>query len=125
MAYGQSKLADLMIALRLAAVAAERGWNLMSTPRTRGSPGRTCRRGRRPRPGGRADADEHAPILPSQGVQAGTEPLLYAATSLGAVNGGYYGPNGFEIVGPAPPSGRPGRRGTPRWPAGSGPRRSG
>jgi hypothetical protein len=39
---------------------------------------------------------------PAQPVGAGTEPLLYAATSPDAVNGGYYGPKGlFEIAGPA------------------------
>lgn len=41
------------------------------------------------------------PILPSQGVEPGTEPLLYAATSPAAVAGGYYGPGGrFGLVGP-------------------------
>src|SRR5260221_714980 len=40
-------------------------------------------------------------MLPSQEVGLGTEPLLYAATSPGAVSGGYYGPGGrFGLVGP-------------------------
>ncbi|MGH3181848.1 MAG: hypothetical protein ACRDOH_23255 [Streptosporangiaceae bacterium] len=40
-------------------------------------------------------------ILPSQEVGPGTEPLLYAATDAGAVNGGYYGPSRwFGLVGP-------------------------
>jgi hypothetical protein len=40
-------------------------------------------------------------LLPSQGVEQGTEPLLYAATSPDAVPGGYYGPGGrFGLVGP-------------------------
>ena len=40
-------------------------------------------------------------ILPSQEVGPGTEPLLYAATSAAAVNGGYYRPGGrFGLVGP-------------------------
>ena len=40
-------------------------------------------------------------ILPSQEVGPGTEPLLYAATDAGAVNGGYYGPGRwFGLVGP-------------------------
>jgi hypothetical protein len=40
-------------------------------------------------------------LLPSQGVEQGAEPLLYAATSPDAVNGGYYGPGGrFGLVGP-------------------------
>src|SRR2546423_477405 len=39
--------------------------------------------------------------VPSQDVEPGTEPLLHAATSPDAVNGGYYGPSGFmELVGP-------------------------
>ena len=40
-------------------------------------------------------------VAPSQGVETGAEPLLYAATSPDAVNGGYYGPGGrFGLVGP-------------------------
>jgi hypothetical protein len=39
--------------------------------------------------------------LPSQGVEQGAEPLLYAAADPGAVNGGYYGPSRwFGLVGP-------------------------
>ena len=39
--------------------------------------------------------------LPSQEVEQGAEPLLYAATDPGAVNGGYYGPSRwFGLVGP-------------------------
>ena len=41
--YAQSKLADLMFARQLATVADERGWALRSTPRTRATPGPTCR----------------------------------------------------------------------------------
>jgi hypothetical protein len=41
-------------------------------------------------------------LLPWQDAEHGTEPLLYAATSPDAVNGGYYGPTGrFGLVGPA------------------------
>src|SRR6202034_2549815 len=97
LAYAQSKLADLMLALHLATVAARQGddWNLMSNSahpgftRTnlqtagaslgRDAPKRTLFNG----PG----------ILPSQGVETGTEPLLYAATSPGAISDGYYGPS--------------------------------
>ena len=40
--------------------------------------------------------------LPSQEVEQGAEPLLYASTSPEAVNGGYYGPSRwFGLVGPA------------------------
>ena len=41
------------------------------------------------------------PLVPSQDVEDGTEPLLYAATSPDARNGDYFGPSGFmELVGP-------------------------
>ena len=44
-------------------------------------------------------------FVPSQAVEQGTEPMLYAATSPDAVNGGYYGPGGrMELVGPTRPA---------------------
>ncbi|HEY2129854.1 MAG TPA: SDR family oxidoreductase [Streptosporangiaceae bacterium] len=103
LAYAQSKLADLMLARQLATLADQRGWTLLSAAahpgftRTnlqtagaslgRDKPKRTVANG--------------LPILPSQGVEPGTEPLLYAATSPAAVAGGYYGPGGrFGLVGP-------------------------
>jgi NAD(P)-dependent dehydrogenase (short-subunit alcohol dehydrogenase family) len=105
LAYAQSKLADLMLALHLAMVAAWQGddWNLMSNAahpgftRTnlqtagvslgRDKPKRTLFNG--------------PSVLPSQGVEPGTEPLLYAATSPGAISGGYYGPSQWlGLVGP-------------------------
>jgi hypothetical protein len=50
------------------------------------------------------------PILPSQDIVSGTEPLLYAATSPDALNGGYYGRSGFmELVGPPIRAARYGR----------------
>ncbi len=102
-AYAQSKLANLMHSLHLAGVAAERGWPLLATAahpgytRTnlqtagaslgRDKPKRTMANG--------------VPFVPSQAVEPGTEPLLYAATSPDAVNGGYYGPRGMMgLVGP-------------------------
>lgn len=39
-------------------------------------------------------------LLPSQGVEIGAEPLLYAATSPDAEQGAYYGPSRFGVVGP-------------------------
>jgi NAD(P)-dependent dehydrogenase (short-subunit alcohol dehydrogenase family) len=105
-AYGQSKLADLLLARQLARVATERGWNLMSNAAHPGytrtnllDAGAALRR-----PGGRPTLMHTVRKIPhpAQSVQAGTEPLLYAATSPDAVNGGYYGPRGpFEIAGPA------------------------
>jgi hypothetical protein len=50
-------------------------------------------------------------FLPSQGVEQGAEPLLYAATSLEAVAGGYYGPaDGSAWSTPRRPCTRPGGR---------------
>jgi NAD(P)-dependent dehydrogenase (short-subunit alcohol dehydrogenase family) len=102
-AYAQSKLADLMMSLRLAAIAAERDWNLMSNA---AHPGFT--RTNLQTAGASLGRDKpkrtlfnSLHILPSQEVGPGTEPLLYAATSPSAVSGGYYGPRGsFGLVGP-------------------------
>jgi hypothetical protein len=92
-----------MLTERLAAIAAERGWNLLSTA---AHPGFTrtnlqtagAARGRdKPK----RNVFNSLQILPSQDVGPGTEPLLHAATSPDAVNGGYYGPGGrFGLVGP-------------------------
>lgn len=102
-AYAQSKLADLMMSLRLAATAAERDWNLMSNA---AHPGFT--RTNLQTAGASLGRDKpkrtmfnSLHVLPSQEVGPGTEPLLYAATSPSAVSGGYYGPGGsFGLVGP-------------------------
>ena len=101
--YAQSKLADLMLTQHLAAMAAQRGWNLMSTA---AHPGFTRTNLQTAGASLGRDKPKRTPynslnILPSQEVGPGTEPLLYAATSPGAVNGGYYGPGGrFGLVGP-------------------------
>jgi NAD(P)-dependent dehydrogenase (short-subunit alcohol dehydrogenase family) len=102
-AYAQSKLADLMMSLRLAAIAVERDWNLMSNA---AHPGFT--RTNLQTAGASLGRDKpkrtlfnSLHVLPSQEVGPGTEPLLYAATSPSAVSGGYYGPSGsFGLVGP-------------------------
>jgi NAD(P)-dependent dehydrogenase (short-subunit alcohol dehydrogenase family) len=102
--YAQSKLADLMMAQHLATVAAARGWNLLSTAAHPGftrtnlqTAGASLGRGK-PK---RTLLNSRLNIMPSQAVGPGTEPLLYAATSPDAVNGGYYGPGGrFGLVGP-------------------------
>ncbi|MDX3075639.1 SDR family oxidoreductase [Streptomyces sp. MI02-7b] len=110
LSYGQSKLADLIMSVHLARLAAERGWHLLSTA---AHPGYTrtnlqtagASLGRetpyRPNPALRA----LNALLPSQAVEPGTEPLLYAATGPDAVDGGYYGPGGrFGLVGPSAPA---------------------
>src|SRR5260370_11225138 len=85
-----------MLAEHLAAVAAQRGWTLISNAAHPGFPRTNLQTagaslGR--------DKPKRTPfnsltIPPSQAVGPGTEPLLYAATSPDAVNGGYYGPGG-------------------------------
>jgi len=103
--YSASKLADLMLARRLAEIAAERGWPLASLA---AHPGYT--RTNLIAAGAALRQPGHRPMLlhvvfriphPVQHVRHGVEPLLYAATSPDAVNGGYYGPKGpLEMAGP-------------------------
>jgi NAD(P)-dependent dehydrogenase (short-subunit alcohol dehydrogenase family) len=103
LAYAQSKLADLMLALHLTAIAAERDWNLMSNA---AHPGFTRTNLQTAGASLGRDSPKRTPfnspgIVPSQRVEPGTEPLLYAATSPGAVSGGYYGPSRWlGLVGP-------------------------
>jgi NAD(P)-dependent dehydrogenase (short-subunit alcohol dehydrogenase family) len=102
-AYAQSKLADLMMTLRLAELAAANGWDLRSNA---AHPGFTRTNLQTAGASLGRDKPKRTPynslgFLPSQEVGPGTEPLLYAATSAGAVNGGYYGPSRwFGLVGP-------------------------
>ncbi|MET8325964.1 SDR family oxidoreductase [Streptomyces sp. NPDC005181] len=105
LAYAQSKLADLMLTRQLADIAAERGWGLLSTGAHPGytrtnlqTAGASLGRGKPSRLHALVGAID---FLPSQGVEQGAEPLLYAATDPDAVAGGYYGPGGrFGLVGP-------------------------
>jgi NAD(P)-dependent dehydrogenase (short-subunit alcohol dehydrogenase family) len=103
LSYAQSKLADLMFSQHLAVVAAERDWNLMSTG---AHPGYTRTNLQTAGPSLGRDKPTRlyallSTIVPSQGVEQGAEPLLYAATSPEAVAGGYYGPGGrFGLIGP-------------------------
>jgi hypothetical protein len=92
-----------MMSLHLAAVAADRDWDLMSVA---AHPGFT--RTNLQTAGAALGRDKpkrtvfnSMRFLPSQEVGSGTEPLLYAATSPSAVSGGYYGPGGsLRLVGP-------------------------
>jgi NAD(P)-dependent dehydrogenase (short-subunit alcohol dehydrogenase family) len=119
-AYAQSKLADMLMGQQLATVSAERGWPLLSTI---AHPGYTrtnlqtsgANLGRevpvRRQPGDRT-------LLPSQGVEQGAEPLLYAATSPDAQQGAYYGPGGLlGLVGPTHRASVPRSARKPRVPA--------
>ena len=103
--YAQSKLADLMFAHQLAAIATERGWNLISNA---AHPGFTRTNlqtagvslGRDKLPWWHSLVMRFNP-LPSQGVEQGAEPLLFAATSPDATNSASYGPSkAFGLVGP-------------------------
>jgi NAD(P)-dependent dehydrogenase (short-subunit alcohol dehydrogenase family) len=101
-AYAQSKLADLLLGLRLAALADEHGWPLLSTMAHPGytrtnlqSSGRNL--GRTP---DQAKPPVRRTLLPSQGVEQGAEPLLFAAADPQAVQGAYYGPGRWALVGP-------------------------
>jgi NAD(P)-dependent dehydrogenase (short-subunit alcohol dehydrogenase family) len=111
LAYAQSKLADLMMTLRLAELAAGNGWNLMSNG---AHPGFTRTNLQTAGASLGREAPKRTPfngfgflppdftLMPSQEAGTGTEPLLYAAADPGAVNGGYYGPSRwFGLVGPA------------------------
>ncbi len=102
-AYAQSKLAELMFALHLAGIAAERGWPLVSNAahpgytRTNLQKSGAVLTGRSTLMAVLADL----PIAPAQHVSVGAEPMLYAATSPDAGNGGYYGPSGrLGLTGP-------------------------
>ncbi|HEY1915787.1 MAG TPA: SDR family oxidoreductase [Streptosporangiaceae bacterium] len=103
LSYAQSKLADLMMSQHLAQLAAQRGWPLIAAA---AHPGFTRTNLQTAGASLGRDKPKRTPynslnILPSQEVGPGTEPLLYAATSPAAVNGGYYGPGGrFGLVGP-------------------------
>jgi NAD(P)-dependent dehydrogenase (short-subunit alcohol dehydrogenase family) len=106
-AYAQSKLADLLFARHLATVATRRGWHIASVA---AHPGYTRTNLQTAGASLGRDKPRRAPgtslsFLPSQAVEQGTEPMLYAATSPDAINGGYYGPSGFmELVGPTRPA---------------------
>ncbi|MEV6423079.1 SDR family oxidoreductase [Streptomyces sp. NPDC051662] len=105
LSYAQSKLANLMMTRQLAALAAERGWQLLSDGAHPGytrtnlqTAGASLGTGK---PSRRASLLTSLDFLPSQDVQQGAEPLLYAAADPGAVAGGYYGPGRrFGLVGP-------------------------
>lgn len=111
-AYGQSKLANLLMAFELARIAGRRGWHLTSNAAHPGftrtnlqTSGPMLGRDKPPR-----FNPTELPFLPSQEVQTGAEPMLYAATHPDAGTGTYYGPSGLlELVGPTKPARLPRR----------------
>lgn len=101
-AYAQSKLADLLLGRHLAQLATENNWDLLSTVAHPGyartnlqTAGRNLARGE-----GAQLQPPRRTLLPSQGVEIGAEPLLFAATSPAAEQGAYYGPSRLALVGP-------------------------
>ncbi|MFI6693068.1 SDR family oxidoreductase [Streptomyces sp. NPDC050433] len=102
--YAQSKLADLILTRELARISAERGWHLLSTGAHPGYTRTNLQTAGASLGTGRTTLTRLSTkldFLPSQEVEQGTEPLLYAATSPDAVAAGYYGPGGrFGLVGP-------------------------
>lgn len=103
-AYGQSKAANLLMTRRLADIATERGWPLLVTSAHPGI-ARTNLVVAGPTMGGQPALYYRAlmAVLPSQDSIAGAQPLLYAATSPEAVQGGFYGPR-WRLVGEARPA---------------------
>ncbi|MFI5730798.1 SDR family oxidoreductase [Kribbella sp. NPDC051587] len=114
MAYAQSKLADLMMSNHLAALATDRGWNLLAVAAHPGftntnlqTAGASLGKGSNREPLVNRVLGR---LLPSQEVAEGTEPLLYAATDPAAQHGAYYGPSGtFGLVGPTKLTNQPKR----------------
>lgn len=97
--YGQAKLANLLMATRLAEIARERGWALRSVAAHPGytrtnlqTAGANLGRGTQRQP------TRRRPFW-TQDVVPGTEPMLFATADPAAENGAYYGPR-YIAVGP-------------------------
>src|SRR3984957_10583888 len=96
LAYAQSKLADLMMTLHLAELAVQNRWNLISNG---AHPGFTRTNLQTAGASLGRDTPKRTPFnasfnpLPSQEVEQGAEPLLYAAPAPGAVKAGYNAPS--------------------------------
>jgi NAD(P)-dependent dehydrogenase (short-subunit alcohol dehydrogenase family) len=102
LAYGQSKLANLLFSSELARRAQAAGWSLISVAAHPGVSATNL-----------FDGDSSATRNPlskvgnkavesliSQSAEEGAQPLLYAATAPDVASGAYYGPDGlFEIRG--------------------------
>ena len=122
-AYGQSKLADMLLGRQLAAFSEQHGWPLISTI---AHPGYT----RTNLQTAGANLGRETPKQPAersrpwmQEVEQGAEPLIFAAADPSAEQGAYYGPAGFMgLVGPTkrtaiPRSGRSDELASALWTA--------
>jgi NAD(P)-dependent dehydrogenase (short-subunit alcohol dehydrogenase family) len=123
-AYAQSKLADLLMSRQLARIATERGWSLLSLGAHPGNAA-TNIAAAGPTMGARPSLLFRIAwkITPQQSAESGAEPMLYAATSPDAVQGGYYGPR-CGLTGPARRQQPTPRALDPTLATGSGPRPS-
>ncbi|XVV17020.1 SDR family oxidoreductase [Actinoplanes sp. CA-131856] len=112
-AYARSKLADLLMSQHLARLARERGWPLLSIGAHPGNAA-TNIAASGPTLGGKPSLLFRVAwkVTPQHSAAAGAQPLLYAATSPDAVQGGYYGPR-WGLIGPAAPA-RPTAKGLDR-----------
>ena len=104
-AYNQSKLANLMFGLELAARATEQESRLASIPAHPGF-SMTGFIKATDMPGYKQAVANLAGILLGQSAAAGAEPQLYAATMPDATNGEYWGPSGFLEIRGKPARGR-------------------
>ena len=98
-------LADLMMSNHLAKLSADRGWGLLSVAAHPGFTRTNLQTAGaslgRERPSRLTHWGLRFNPLPTQGVEVGTEPLLFAATGPDAQPGAYYGPSGrLGLVGP-------------------------
>ncbi|MCZ0991064.1 SDR family oxidoreductase [Streptomyces diastatochromogenes] len=112
-AYAQSKLADLLLSQHLAKLATENGWPLLSLGAHPGNAA-TNIAASGPNLGGDSSLFFRIAwkITPQHDAAAGAAPMVYAATSPDAVQGGYYGPR-WSLVGPPGPA-RPNKKGLDR-----------
>jgi len=104
-AYAQSKLADLMLSNHLARISGDRGWGLLSVAAHPGFTRTNLQAAGaslgRERPSLLNRLGYRLNPLPTQGVEVGTEPLLFATADPAAQSGAYYGPSGrLGLVGP-------------------------
>lgn len=101
-AYAQSKLADLLMTLRLAALSDLHGWGLLSTAAHPGYTRTNLQTAGRnlARTADKALQPSNRTLVPSQGVEQGAEPLLFAAADPAAAQGAYYGPDRWALIGP-------------------------
>ena len=91
----------MLMGMRLAEIATERGWDLLSTIAHPGYTRTNLQSSGVNLGGGRQKEPIRRTLLPSQDVTKGVEPLLFAATSPDASQGAYYGPGGaLGLVGP-------------------------